>query len=222
MNNMQKCLNRDAAIVSLLHTHSVMCTEQIAALLFRGQRYPLVSCRRRLRSLTQHGRISRRRFAPYASNVYCVDGWPRQWEHRLGINWAYCWLRQQLKPGEALATWQTPYYSGSIRPDALWEVVSREGSQFGFLELDRGTNKFDKVTLYNDYYSGAEYQLETWAARAERFPQVLVVTTTPARRNRILRAVAADNARALRFETILFSTVRSSVVDGLLASSARG
>lgn len=220
MNNIQKCCNRDAQIVSLLRTHAVLCTEQIAALLFAGQRYPLLACRRRLKSLTEHGRITRKKFAPYASNVYAVEGWPKQWEHRLGINWVYCWLKQNLRPGESLYHWQAPYYSGSIRPDALWAIRSGgiEGkSRFGLLELDRGTNGFDKVRQYSAYYKAAEYQSEWWAAYAERFPQIVIVTETAARRSRILQAIAKDNPHNLRYEVHLLSEIRQSVISRLVS-----
>lgn len=209
---MQKCSNRDAEIVSLLHTHAVLCTEQIAALVFSGQKYGLKMARRRLKSLVEHGRVTRRRFAVYASNVYYIDTMPKQWEHRLGVNWVYCWLRLNLKPGESLYHWQAPYYSGDLRPDALWAVRSGGQSQVGFLELDRGTNAFSKVKQYNDYYQQKAYQGEWWAAQATRFPQVLIATETQARLNRILRCIATDNVQGLRFDVRLLSEIRAQVI----------
>jgi hypothetical protein len=217
LNNIQKCCSRDDAIVSLLNTHAVACTEQIAALLFAGQKYPLVACRRRLKSLVEHGRIARKKFAPYASNVYCVESWPRQWEHQLGVNWVYCWLRQNLKPGESLYHWQAPYYSGDIRPDALWGIRSGPASEFGFLEVDRGTNNYTKTRDYSAYYSSLNYQGEWWARCADRFPRLLIVTETPARRNRILHSIATDNLLKLRFEVHLLSEIRQQVISRLVS-----
>lgn len=214
---MQKCSYRDAQIVSALHTHAVLCTEQIAALLFSAHKYSLLICRRRLASLSLHGRVVRKRFAPYASNVYAVESWPKQWEHRLGVNWVYCWLRQTLKPGESLYHWQAPYYSGSIRPDALWAIRSGQQTQFGLLEVDRGTNSFDKVAQYCAYYKQAEYQTEWWAQQAARFPQVLIATQTQARLNKIRRAIATDNTCKLTFEVVLLDDLRSKVISRLVS-----
>jgi hypothetical protein len=216
LNNMQLCCNRDAQIVTLLNTHAVLCTEQIAALSFVGK-YRLKMARRRLLSLTEHGRVLRRKFAPYASNVYCVEGWPKQWEHQLGINWVYCWLRQNLRPGESLYHWQAPYYSGSLRPDAFYGVRSGSASEFGFLELDRSTNSFDKVRLYNAYYKEKAYQGEWWTQQASRFPSILIVTTTPARANKIRRSIATDNTSGLTFHVYLLSELRDKVVSSLMA-----
>jgi hypothetical protein len=193
-----------------------MCTEQIAALSFVGK-YRLKMARRRLLSLTEHGRVTRRRFAPYASNVYCTETWPKQWEHRLGINWVYCWLQQNLRPGESLYHWQTPYYAGSLRPDAFWGIRSGDTSLFGFLELDRNTNSFDKVRLYNKYFKEKAYQGEWWPQRTTKFPSILIVTTTPARANKIRHHIATDNACGLTFHVHLLDELRNKVVSSLMA-----
>jgi hypothetical protein len=222
LNNMQKCSNRDAEIIALLHTHQVLCTEQIACLLFRGLRQPLLVCRRRLKSLAEHGRIARRPFAPYASNVYAVESWPKQWEHRLGINWVYCWLRATLKPGESLAHWQAPYDTGSgLKPDALWGIREQGGTmRFSFLEMERGTNPFDKPALYNAYYEQKNYQNEWWVAYAERFPGIIVVTGTEARRQRLAAAVAGGvSASRLRWEVHTLTHLQQKSICWLLPES---
>lgn len=209
---MQKCCNRDAEIVSLVNTHAVLCTEQIAALSFGGK-YPLLTCRKRLRSLVEHNRLVRKRFAPYASNVYSVESWPKQWEHQLGVNWVYCWLKMNLKAGESLYHWQAPYVS-TIKPDAFWGIKSQTHS-FGFLELDCNTNPFEKIHLYGQYYKDAAYQSEWWAGYASRFPKVLIVTETQARANRILHSVATENPHGLTFEVRLLGQLRSQVISRL-------
>lgn len=111
---------------------------QIQLLFFRRDQNGRRKAQRVLRRLFNRGTLKRGRRAGQPS-YYCVDDY-KQFEHRLGVNWAYCYLAARLHSWEEMA-WEYEAEFTTIRADALATITNKvKGNvKYVFVEYDRGT-----------------------------------------------------------------------------------
>lgn len=112
--------------------------EQVEILFFPGDKNGRRKAQRVLSRLHERDTLKRGRRAGLPC-YYTVDHY-RQVEHRIGVNWAYCYLVKRLKTWEELA-WEYEATFGSIRADALATITNKvKGSRrHVIIEYDRGT-----------------------------------------------------------------------------------
>ena len=80
--------------------------------------------------------------------------------------------------------------------------------RFMFIEMDiyESGNAFDKVAKYNALYTTDKYLGYWWNEVAEKFPEVLVVTTGDP--ERIYRKVEKENVANLAFRVLVLDRVK--------------
>ena len=88
--------------------------------------------------------------------------------------------------------------------------------RFMFLEMDRGTNAFNKVDLYNKLYEKEKYAHWWWVPLSERFPVVQIVTVSDSRKRLIQSEIDAKNSAGLEFKVRLLDDVRKEVMNRCL------
>lgn len=83
--------------------------------------------------------------------------------------------------------------------------------RFCFVEFDRTiTNPFDKVPKYCRLYNSGNYGSSWWVELTDRFPAILVVTTS--RAEQIRRLIEEQNDAGLEWKVILLDDVRREVM----------
>ncbi|MEW6016469.1 MAG: replication-relaxation family protein [Pseudomonadota bacterium] len=171
---------RDRRIIEAVAKFRALTREQIQQLCgFHGTRAAAM-CRRRLKRL--HDRRALRRYQPDRNSSYIYHAGERrgQVEHHLVVADVYLAMLACRRPGQTLTFDLEPDVGCHLRPDAL--AVMRPGFA-AFVEVDRGTNRFDKWERYTALFrSGCNVD--------GTFPAVLVVTP---------RKLAGPNPDGLRF-----------------------
>jgi len=152
----------------------------------------------RLAKMAENKQLKRSRYAPNEPYVYYVDKKSGQIEHLVAVNWVYVWITQRLHTWETLYYWDYEIDLGIIRPDAFCGIKNTVTGKIKwlFIELDRSENKFDKIEKYNRYYAEGLYRGQWWADKAEKFPQVLIVTTSEARLKKIKEIIGGQKGFA--------------------------
>ena len=174
----QKGSRRDKAIIAAVEKHKVLTTEQIECLLFSDIAYGKRMAQRRMKRLTEAKRIRRTRVEFDQPYHYFLEK-PGQIEHTVWVNWAYIWIRKNLKKWEELQSFQTEADFGVLRADAVAGVKNTVTGELKiyFVEVDLGHNAFDKVKKYNRLYEEDRYLTAWWVPLVNRFPAILVFTT---------------------------------------------
>ncbi|MBO8183440.1 MAG: replication-relaxation family protein [Archaeoglobus sp.] len=212
MNARAKGSHRDKAILHAIERHISLDTNQVQCLLFKfkfGRR----KAQQRLLRLYQKGKLNRLKLGdgPYC---YYQDKKPGKLEHLLATNWVRIWLRTRLKSWERLHSWEYESDYKILRCDGFAAIKNTvtDAFKFYFVEMDRGTNEFDKVQKYNRLYDTEGYQGRWWVKVADRFPTVLVVATTRHRAEHISRLIEEHNKAGLRFEVYLLDQIKREVM----------
>ena len=136
-------------------------------------------------------------------------------EHLLGVNWVRIWLQASCKSWERLHSFSYEQDFRILRCDGFAAIKNTFTGQFRFLfvEMDRGTNDFDKVKRYGKLFKEGGYSSSWWVNLTERFPPVLIATTTPRRSEQIRERVDAENANELEFKVLLLEDIKSELHD---------
>lgn len=204
---------RDRQLLELLEARQALNTEQVRVLLFPFK-YGLRKAQERLLKLYERKKVHRWRPALEESYVYYLGKRHGRIEHLIAINWVYCYIKATLKSWEKLQSWAYEVDLGNLQADAFVGIKNTVTGKvrFVFIELDRSDNVFDKATKYNDLYKSGKYMDCWWVKYAEKFPQVMVVTTTQARKDVICKAVEKENVNGLDFTVHLLDEIRSDVL----------
>jgi len=213
INQRQKGSRRDKLILEAIQERQVLDADQVRAIFFRME-YGQRKAQERLQKLFAAGKVNRdESVKPF---VYYDGERPAQLAHRLGVNWARIWIEQSCSSWEKLHSFSYEQDHGQLRADGFVAVKNTvSGSiRFLFLELDRGTNVFDKVGKYCRLYESGKYASWWWVELTERFPPVLIVTTSPARKERILELIKKENSSGLEFRVRLLEEIKKEVLYG--------
>jgi hypothetical protein len=144
-------------------------------------------------------------------------------KHLLGVNWVRLWSQQQCASWETLQSWSYEQDYKILRADGFTSVKNTITGKFRFtfVEMDRGTNKFDKIELYNKLYEQEKYSHWWWVPLARGFPTVQIVTLTPTRKRFIQEQIGAGNKNGLEFKVKLLDDVRREVMEKCFSPTCR-
>lgn len=144
MRNTEIGAARDKKILLEIEKCGVLDTEQIRVLFFRHLPYGRRIAQKRLQQLHSRGRLLRGREygRPY---YYYLDEFKKP-EHRLGVNWVYCWFVKNLKSWETLK-WEYEKNIGGVRPDAVATITNKinQSHKVICIEFDRDTESSSDV-----------------------------------------------------------------------------
>lgn len=215
LSNHQKCSRRDKELFRLLETQGALSTEQIQLLLFRDN-VPHTA-RRRLKKLTETGKVKRCRVSIDEPYYYYAERKPGQLEHVLGVSWIYTWVRLSLNESISLHNFDREVTYKTLRPDAFIGVKSTWSDSFTFFfaELDIAESGHDfgeKVKRYNEYYSSGDYLNQWWVPLAKRFPIVRVITTGNVKK--LEKRITKANTHNLEFQVFSLSQVKEECLNG--------
>lgn len=209
---------RDSDILRTIEAWGVMNTDQVEAMFFaeKEEKKPFLYGKRKtqevLLRLYKTGKLQRK----MVEGVYCYYLDPKGLlKHRIGVNWVRMWTPKRLSGWEKLHSWSYEQDYKILRCDGFIAIKNTVtgGFKFTFLELDRGTNTFDKVTKYNTLYDQEKYTGWWWVPLAKGFPTVQVVTVSPARKRFIEEQIEAGNKNKLEFKVQLLDDMRREVME---------
>lgn len=109
-------------ILKAIEKCGVLDTEQIRVLFFRHLAHGRRIAQKRLQKL--HGRKRVERGREYGRPYYYFLERFKKPEHRLGLNWVYCWFVANLKSWEVLR-WDYEVDIGGVRPDAIVTITNK-------------------------------------------------------------------------------------------------
>ena len=214
MNTRQKGCYRDKAILEAIETRKALDTDQVAALLFRDMKHGRRKAQERLLKLFKGGRVKRCRTALTEPYCYFTGKKNGRLEHLLALNWVYVWFMAGLKAWEQIHCFSYEANYKLLQADAFVGIKNTVTGKFKFyfVELDRSQNDFDKVRKYNQLYQDGGYTDRWWAGLTDRFPAVLVVTTSAKRAVGIQERVKKENPAGLEFKVMLLSEIKEGLL----------
>jgi len=220
LNHHKKCCLRDKELFRLLETQGALNTDQIKLLLFPDTCLRIVQ--RRLKKLTDAGKIRRERVSIDEPYHYYVGKKPGQLEHVLGVSWIYVWVRLSLPHGVTIHNFDREVTYKTLRPDAFIGVKSPWSNSFSFFytEMDIAESGHDfgeKVKRYCEYFSSGAYQSQWWVPLAKRFPVIRVVTTGNVKK--LEKRIAKANTSNLEFQVFSLNQVKEECLNGASSRS---
>lgn len=222
-NQKQRGLHRDRKILQAIEEYQSLNTEQVQALYFRSMQYGQRKAQERLLKLYRVGKLGRGRYAdsPY---YYYVGDKPGMLKHLIATNWVRIWLQTTLPSWERLHSWSYEQDYKVLRSDGFAAIKNAMTGKYRFLfiEMDRGTNHFDKIQKYNKLYETEKYDSWWWVNLTERFPSILVVTVSEARKRLIQGEIEVRNSNGLEFQVRLLDDLREEVIKKCLGTNITG
>jgi hypothetical protein len=222
-NQKLKGLNRDRKILQAVEEYRALDQRQVQALFFRNMEYGRRKSQERLLKLHLRGKLNRSRKGdePF---IYYLDEKPGLLEHLVGVNWFRIWLQVTMPSWDRLHSWQYEQSYKILRADGFAAIKNTMSGTFAFnfLEMDRGTNTFDKVEKYNKLYESEQYAGAWWVRLTERFPTVQVVTVMESRKKLIQSKIEAENTNGLEFRVHLLDELREEVMGKCLGTNTTG
>lgn len=213
INHRAKGSRRDKLILQAIEKCHVLDTEQIWAIFFNQMKYGQRKAQERLQKLYERGCLKRDRIRqePF---FYYIEKRPGQPAHQLGVNWIKIWLQHKCRSWEKIHSFSYEQDYKILRTDGFAAIknIVNGNLKFYFIEMDRGTNTFDKVQKYCDLYENEKYQGWWWVALTERFPPVLVVTTSLSRKESIEQLITEKNIAGLEFQVSLLDSIKREVL----------
>ena len=212
MNPKEKGLHRDSTILQAVESRRSLDTDQVRALIFPGMVQGRRKAQERLLKLYKRRRLDRERVGD--TFAYYRDARPGALAHLLGVNWVRLWLEAGLKSWEVMHSFQYEADFGLLRADGLAAIKNTVTGRYRFflIEMDRGTNGFDKVEKYGRLYETGGYAGHWWVDLTERFPPVLVVTTEPRRAEAIRELIKKQNGAGLEFRVLMLDQIKKEVL----------
>lgn len=206
MNNRQKGYYRDKAILNAIFERYALDTEQVRCLYF-PTKYGRRKAQERLLKLYKKGKLKREKVNDIYA--YYIEK-PGMIKHTLAVNWVRIWFEKKAKSWEKVYFYYEKDYK-ILRCDGFVAVKNTVtgGYKFYFVELDRGTNKFDKVEKYNKLFDDCGYDGDWWVKLTDKFPQVVIVTTS--RVEKIKELIKERNTNNLRFEVYLLDDIKEGI-----------
>lgn len=203
---------RDQKIIHTVEDWKIVDAQMIRALHFNTLLWGQRKAQERLYKLFQRGKLQRAK--GNEGYTYFTEPQGRA-EHLLMLNWVRVWIVSKLKAWERLHCFVYEDDYKTVRPDAFVAIKNTITGQFRFLfiELDRThSNKFDKVPKYNNLFQTDGYQGRWWVELTDKFPPILIVTTTTNREEKILQHVQEENTNGLAFKVCLLSDLKKEVI----------
>lgn len=212
-SNHQKCYRRDKQLFQVIEKLGVLDTEQITCLFFPGNN-GLKKAQRRLKKLYQNKKLLRGRESFSEPYYYYLGKRPGQIHHQLAVSWVYVWLKNRMRSGERLHSFDTEQDYRVLRADAFVAIKNNMAKRyiFNFIELDRSENNFDKASKYNTLYSTGKYSSYWWVPLANRFPAIIIVAENERRLRMIRERIRAENSCGLEFKTYLLEQIRGECI----------
>jgi hypothetical protein len=204
-----KGFRRDSLIIDLIESRKCLSTDQVRSLLFSDLAEGRRKAQERLKVLRDRGALQRSK----VDGEYCYwvagEKKPGQIKHRLAVNWCRIWMERTCPPGYVVHSWEYEPNYIELRPDGLMSIKNGTRWQFAFLEVDRATNPFEpKVQKYRKYFNEEKYSGLWWAQLAARFPPVVVVTISLARKKQIEEVVSKEE---IEFKVYLLEEILEEV-----------
>jgi hypothetical protein len=195
----------------VIESRRALDTEQVRIIAFphmpSGQR----KAQERLLKLYRKNRIQRQALG--YTFAYFRGDCPGMVQHLIDLNWVRLWAERKLKLWGDLHSWEYEPDYGILRADALVALKNARGEfQFLFVELDRGTNTFDKIEKYCRLYKSGGYNGRWWVSLTKRFPSIIIVAPTPGRLKNIRKLVEKQNTEGLEFKTYLLEDLKGEVL----------
>ena len=211
-NHRQKGSRRDKEIILTVEKYGVLDADQVRVLFFRDILYGRRKAQERLLKLFQRGKLQRDREGDEAYFYYLER--PGMVAHSLAVNWVRLYLQFSCRSWEKFHSFSYEQDYGILRADGFAAVKNNIAGafRFCFVELDRGTNQFDKIELYNRLFRDGDYSGHWWVKLANRFPTVLVVTVSAARERQIEELIQERNEAGLEFKIMLLENVKKEVL----------
>ena len=195
---------RDKILLGYISSFKYVDANQLYHLLFYDIKNGKSKAGDRLRSLYKRGELKRKKVLN--RYIYYIGGWSDKWKHHYELLNYYIRFRKYLKDWQRLDKYYNEFViSDNLRCDSLFIVTNKvENIQRKyFIEIDRGTNKFDKVKKYNDEFSSNEWTNKWWAdldgEGKARFGEVVVVSC---RVDEIEKKIKEENRKGLKFSVI--------------------
>lgn len=211
-NPKQKGLARDRAILNAIEDYQALNTEQVRSLFFNDIEYGQRKAQERLLKLYRNGKLQRKKIDDIYT--YYFDKHPGMIKHLIGTNWIRIWASKSLSSWEKLHSWNYEQDYGILRCDAFMAIKNtvKESYNFTFIEMDRGTNAFDKAKKYNKLYESDKYTHWWWVRLTGRFPSILVVTLSEARKRLIQDEIEGCNSNGIEFQIKLLDEIKGEAV----------
>ena len=199
-------------------------TEQIRLLLFRHGFKNVESGRRKTqeRLLALYRREKVHRWAADApltkpAYIYSLEAKKGRDAHRLDVNWVRLWFTLPARRWRYHKVYNFHYEQdfGFLRADGLVGLNNyvTKKNLFFFVEMDRSPrNVFDKVPKYTRLMEEKGYGDRWWVRLTDSFPDVLVVTTSEARKKEIELVIQEQNKAGLVFEVRLLDDIKREVL----------
>lgn len=215
-------LHRDRKILQAIDDYRALNTDQVHVLLFNNMVYGQRKAQERLLKLTRQGKLNRSRAGEDPYNYYAGEQ-PGMIKHLVAVNWVRIWMQQTLSSWETLHSWSYEQDYKILRCDAFTAVKNTATGKYRFLfiEVDRGTNKFNKAELYNKLFTKNSYTSWWWVALTARFPPVLIVTVSEHRKRIVQSEIGAHNSAGLEFQVKLLDELKEEVMKRCLPSNGQ-
>lgn len=190
-----------------------LTTEQVRVIAFSDIPTGRRKAQERLLRLYRKGKLCREKIGE--EYCYFIDNLPGIPMHHIGVNWIRLWLRSRLKSWEHEHCFIYEPAFEKMRADGLAAIKNTVTGKFQFymVENDRSTNPFQKARLYNDLYQSGSYSGQWWVGLTERFPAVIVATTSERKRKIILWEIEKNNSAGLEFQVYLLDDLKKEVVE---------
>ena len=202
---------RDKLILQTIEKWGALNTDQTQLLFFSGIQYGQRKAQDRLLALYRSGKLNRK----MVEGTYCyfLDN-KGLLKHTVGVNWSRLWMEQNLPDWEKIHSWSYEQDYKILRCDSFVAIKNTITGKFRFMfvEMDRGTNAFDKVAKYNKLYKDEKYASWWWVKLTERFPAVQVVTIHPTRQKLIESEIERANECGLEFKIVMLDDIRGEVM----------
>lgn len=188
--------DRDEKILATVEQFGCVGASQIARMFFTTHKYSEDKARKRLRSLATRNVLQ---CSKGMSNTYYIGNAIKQSRHNLARLEAYLKLMEQKKDYEEIKIYfEVPICEA--RADLLVSIANKftHSKSYVIIEIDLGTNPFDKAELYNKIFDGDEWTTLWWArGEVARFPKIIVYTT---RTDVVKECIREQNRNGLRWE----------------------
>lgn len=211
-----KGLKRDNLLLQTIEDWRVLNTQQVQAMFFNKMKYGKRKSQDVLLRLHRRGKLNRSR-GDDCYYYYLTGKPPGMIKHLLATNWVRLWFQQQCPSWERLHSWVYEQDYKILRADGFAAVknVMTGKYRFTFVEMDRATNSFNKVQIYNKLFDHQDKHLLHWwwFALTEVFPTILIVTTSPTSKNAIQGQIEALNKNKLVITVELLDNIQKEVME---------
>lgn len=166
--------------------------------------------------LYQSGKLNRGR-GEDCYYYYISDKAPGMVKHLIATNWVRLWHQKKIASWESLQSWSYEQDYKILRCDGFASIKNNMTGKFRFVfvEMDRGTNAFDKIEKYNKLFEQQDKYLagRWWLKLTDTFPTVQIVTVHPARKNLIAGQIERANINGLNFTVKYLDSIKKEVME---------